>query len=230
MPSCTSLNAGMCMHLASTRVVCSSCHPSQFNRRPVSIRCSALPNTPQQRLHRKRSHACTVSCSAATQEQPSMGAEQSRTPDNASSVQQTDFVVIGSGIGGMLKGQTALSAMISLTSSSRSYMCVCAGLCCAAMLARYGYEVTVCESHYALGGAAHTFEVKGHHFDSGPSFFAGLSGELCLLILYFMYLAGNRSALESRIHAYDLKPGWKPGSTECSSNHSGLFACHRAVV
>ena len=109
-------------------------------------------------------------------------------------------------------------------------MCVCAGLCCAAMLARYGYEVTVCESHYALGGAAHSFEVKGHHFDSGPSFFAGLSGELCLLILYFMYLVGNRSAPESRIHAYDLKPGLKPGSTECSSNHCGLFACHRAVV
>lgn len=50
------------------------------------------------------------------------------------------------------------------------------------MLARYGYEVTICESHYALGGAAHSFEVKGHHFDSGPSFFAGLSGELCLQI------------------------------------------------
>ena len=46
------------------------------------------------------------------------------------------------------------------------------------MLARYGYRVTVCESHYALGGAAHSFTVKGHHFDSGPSFFAGLSGEL----------------------------------------------------
>lgn len=61
----------------------------------------------------------------------------------------TDVVVIGSGIG---------------------------GLCCAAMLARYGYRVTVCESHYTAGGAAHGFTIKGHHFDSGPSFFAGLSG------------------------------------------------------
>ena len=52
-----------------------------------------------------------------------------------------------------------------------------AGLCCAALLARYGYQVTVCESHYVLGGAAHGFEVKGHHFDAGPSFFAGLSGD-----------------------------------------------------
>ena len=56
--------------------------------------------------------------------------------------------------------------------------CVHAGLCCAALLARYGYKVTVCESHYVLGGAAHGFEVKGHHFDAGPSFFAGLSGKL----------------------------------------------------
>ena len=56
-------------------------------------------------------------------------------------------------------------------------MILVAGLCCAALLARYGYRVTVCESHYVLGGAAHGFEVKGHHFDAGPSFFAGLSGE-----------------------------------------------------
>ena len=31
----------------------------------------------------------------------------------------------------------------------------CAGLSCAALLARYGFGVTVCESHYAPGGAAH---------------------------------------------------------------------------
>jgi phytoene dehydrogenase-like protein len=54
---------------------------------------------------------------------------------------------------------------------------VCAGLCCAALLAKYGYRVTVCESHYHAGGAAHSFEVQGYHFDAGPSFFAGLSGE-----------------------------------------------------
>ncbi len=51
-----------------------------------------------------------------------------------------------------------------------------AGLCCAALLARYGYSVTVCEAHYHAGGAAHAFEVQGYKFDSGPSFFAGLSG------------------------------------------------------
>ncbi|MEW5302257.1 MAG: hypothetical protein WDW36_005059 [Sanguina aurantia] len=61
----------------------------------------------------------------------------------------TDFVVIGSGIG---------------------------GLCCAALLAKYGHSVTVVESHYLAGGAAHSFEVQGYHFDAGPSFFLGLTG------------------------------------------------------
>ena len=35
--------------------------------------------------------------------------------------------------------------------------------------------MTVVESHYLLGGAAHSFEVKGFKFDAGPSFHAGLS-------------------------------------------------------
>lgn len=58
----------------------------------------------------------------------------------------------------------------------------CTGLCCAALLAKYGYRVTVCESHYLAGGAAHGFETRApdgstYHFDAGPSFFAGISGE-----------------------------------------------------
>ena len=61
---------------------------------------------------------------------------------------ETDVVIIGSGIG---------------------------GLCCAALLAHYGLNVTVCESHTLLGGAAHGFERDGHHFDSGPSLYSGLS-------------------------------------------------------
>jgi len=51
-----------------------------------------------------------------------------------------------------------------------------AGLCCAALLAKYGYSVTVCEAHYHAGGAAHAFKVGEYCFDSGPSFFAGISG------------------------------------------------------
>src|SRR6476659_8284333 len=60
----------------------------------------------------------------------------------------TEIIVIGSGIG---------------------------GLTCAAMLARYGFDVIVCESHSIAGGAAHGFERNGFKFDSGPSLYSGLS-------------------------------------------------------
>ncbi|MGF1536081.1 MAG: phytoene desaturase family protein [Elainellaceae cyanobacterium] len=61
---------------------------------------------------------------------------------------ETDIVVIGSGIG---------------------------GLSAAAVLARQGLDVLVCESHSIPGGAAHGFERQGYHFDSGPSLHSGLS-------------------------------------------------------
>ncbi|HEY9783376.1 MAG TPA: FAD-dependent oxidoreductase, partial [Leptolyngbyaceae cyanobacterium] len=61
---------------------------------------------------------------------------------------ETDVVVIGSGIG---------------------------GLSCAALLARYGFDVIVCESHSIPGGAAHAFERNNFKFDSGPSLHSGLS-------------------------------------------------------
>lgn len=60
----------------------------------------------------------------------------------------TDVIVIGSGIG---------------------------GLTAAALLSRYGKRVTVCESHTIAGGAAHSFSRQGFHFDSGPSFYCGLT-------------------------------------------------------
>ncbi|KAG1363628.1 prolycopene isomerase 1, chloroplastic [Cocos nucifera] len=59
---------------------------------------------------------------------------------------EADVIVIGSGIG---------------------------GLCCAGLLARYGQNVLVLESHDLPGGAAHSFEIKGYKFDSGPSLFSG---------------------------------------------------------
>lgn len=48
------------------------------------------------------------------------------------------------------------------------------GLVTAALLARYGKRVLVCESHSIPGGAAHGFDRQGFHFDSGPSFYCGL--------------------------------------------------------
>ncbi|HEY9700374.1 MAG TPA: NAD(P)/FAD-dependent oxidoreductase [Trichocoleus sp.] len=66
----------------------------------------------------------------------------------ASSHAEPDVIVIGSGIG---------------------------GLSCAALLAKYGDAVTVCESHSIPGGAAHGFERQGFTFDSGPSLYSGLS-------------------------------------------------------
>jgi len=65
----------------------------------------------------------------------------------------TDVVVIGSGLG---------------------------GLSCAGVLAAAGRRVTVCESHYAAGGACHTFrekvpDVGTFDFESGPSLYSGLS-------------------------------------------------------
>jgi phytoene dehydrogenase-like protein len=60
-----------------------------------------------------------------------------------------DVIVVGSGIG---------------------------GLTAAGLLARYGKRVVVCESHAVFGGAAHSFKRQGFEFDSGPSFYCGLTG------------------------------------------------------
>lgn len=63
---------------------------------------------------------------------------------------EADVVVIGSGIG---------------------------GLCCAGLLARYQQDVLVLESHDLPGGAAHSFQIKGFQFDSGPSLFSGFQSK-----------------------------------------------------
>jgi hypothetical protein len=75
----------------------------------------------------------------------------------------------------MLCSSLFLACMHACLSSRRHN----AGLCCGALLAKYGYSVSVCEAHYHAGGAAHAFEAGGYRFDSGPSFFAGLSGACC---------------------------------------------------
>lgn len=63
-------------------------------------------------------------------------------------IKNADVIVIGSGIGGLVAG---------------------------ALLARYGKSVIVCESHTIPGGAVHSFSRQGFHFDSGASFYCGLS-------------------------------------------------------
>lgn len=45
------------------------------------------------------------------------------------------------------------------------------GLSCAALLAKAGLSVVVCESHNIPGGAAHAWVRDGYHFESGPSLY-----------------------------------------------------------
>ena len=52
----------------------------------------------------------------------------------------TDYVIIGSGMG---------------------------GLYCGALLAKAGKKVVVLEQHYVSGGCTHTFEDRGYEFDTG---------------------------------------------------------------
>jgi carotene isomerase len=63
-------------------------------------------------------------------------------------MEQFDVIVIGSGIGGLVAG---------------------------ALLAHAGKRVMICESHSVAGGAAQGFCRQGFHFDTGPSFYCGLT-------------------------------------------------------
>eukprot|EP00238_Polyblepharides_amylifera_P011578 CAMPEP_0196581954 /NCGR_PEP_ID=MMETSP1081-20130531/36644_1 /TAXON_ID=36882 /ORGANISM="Pyramimonas amylifera, Strain CCMP720" /LENGTH=517 /DNA_ID=CAMNT_0041902375 /DNA_START=202 /DNA_END=1755 /DNA_ORIENTATION=+ len=49
------------------------------------------------------------------------------------------------------------------------------GLCAGALLAMYGKNVTVVESHTIPGGAAHSWKRDGYTFESGPSLYSGMS-------------------------------------------------------
>ena len=108
----------------------------------------------------------------------------SRRPSDRSEIPNTEVVVIGAGIG---------------------------GLCCAALLAKYGYKVVVCESHDIAGGAGHAFERQGFQFDSGPSFHAGLSSkpsinplkQVCFLCKLFSILTNIYDAVAWLFHSLD---------------------------
>jgi phytoene dehydrogenase-like protein len=62
--------------------------------------------------------------------------------------QSTDVIVIGSGL---------------------------AGLSCASLLSHNSVSTLVLESHDTIGGATHTWERRGFHFESGPSLYSGFS-------------------------------------------------------
>lgn len=91
----------------------------------------------------------TVSVRNSTAQEPSSSSNASlllKHTNGFPEKPEADVVVIGSGIG---------------------------GLCCAGLLARYNQDVLLLESHDLPGGAAHSFEIKGYKFDSGPSLFSG---------------------------------------------------------
>lgn len=88
--------------------------------------------------------------------------------DNVSN-SEFDYIVIGSGIG---------------------------GLSCAALLRFYGYKVLVLESHYTVGGVAHSFERKGFKFDSGPSLWNGMSTKPFNPLREIMEIVGKGGAVK----------------------------------
>ena len=113
-------------------------------------------------------------------------------------MQNPEIIVIGSGIG---------------------------GLTAAAMLARYGRRVLVCESHTIPGGAAHSFTRQGFQFDSGPSFYAGLSDPKSLNPLRQVL-----DALEESVEAIAYDPLGHYHFPEGTVPIYGNAECYRATI
>jgi len=77
-----------------------------------------------------------------------------------------------------------------------------AGLASAALLARDGYDVTLCEANGAVGGRAGTWEKDGFRFDTGPSWY--LMPEV---FDHFYKLLGTSS--DKQISLSKLDPGYR---------------------
>ena len=127
-------------------------HPQRASSVTVNFRCPLRGNTPNRSTtFPRRSEAALLRPRAAGGVSVSGGGVNPGSLEEGGS-SAADVVVIGSGVG---------------------------GLTAAALLAYYGKKVVVLESHYAPGGAAHGFSRKTaqgeFRFDTGPSFFAGLT-------------------------------------------------------
>lgn len=141
-----------------------------------SCRLAAKPFKPVTAAPARRRRPLRPCAALSVDQQPPAAARRDRS-------HETDVVIIGSGIGGgcpcrhrRRRRRSSAAARLPLGADRLPPAPRSAGLCCAALLARYGYGVTVLESHYHAGGAAHSFEIQGYSCDAGPSFFAGLSG------------------------------------------------------
>lgn len=91
----------MCMHLAQGSTVRTPCQSPGIKRRPLtSYRLHWLSTSGKRSCANKKS-SCRPSCATATQHTAATPAQPERQQSPAES-QETDFVVIGSGIGGGL--------------------------------------------------------------------------------------------------------------------------------
>ena len=118
----------------------------------ATVARGAARATPRATPRARKMQRATARITSATRKD----ARGRRTVTRASALDDAsethDVVVIGSGIG---------------------------GLSCAALLAKYGYEVKVFESHYLAGGCCHMFDHRApdgalYKFEVGPSIWEGL--------------------------------------------------------
>ena len=92
-----------------------------------------------------------------------------QTAADLKALDEVDYVVIGSGIG---------------------------GLSAAALLSYYGYSVAVLESHYLPGGCAHSFIRDGFCFDAGPSLWNGMNTRPYNPLRQILNLVGEGDTVE----------------------------------